>query len=144
MIIPEICYQLTDFDLSGQLAEFVRIQLDSSAAAVSVSNSGFYTVPAGKLLVIQSLSGYLEPGAAQTGLSVAVTAVAGAQVHEIHGQTFVNVIATQRCYFALKAHMIFPMGFSFSQNGRFNAGVNPNTVRVAMTGWLIPRGSVVI
>ncbi len=146
MRIPEACYLLTGMDLSGTLAELVYLRATTSQAAANPSVSGFYTVPKGKILVMQSMISSLSPGAAQKALrgNVIFVALGISRLltgHQVNPAIAAAIEVIERLDVA---GLMLPEGVVFSYDGAFDAGIAANKITLDGTGWLIPRGSVVI
>jgi len=147
MMIPEACYRLTDLDLSGTLAEFVSLKNTVTGAAAALAGS-FYVIPVGKLLVVQSIVSTLTPGAAQTARYHAIYMVINGKLINLASRAVdpavaaaIGIAETMRI---ASGGLIIPFGYALQHVSEFNAGVAVNSMTVDLTGWLIPRGSVVI
>ncbi len=145
MILPDACYRLTDIDLSGTLAEFLAARADTSVTTPTPTVS-LYTVPKGKLLAIQTLGAWLWPGNGNLVSTIEffftfLQRDIHVFSHTINPALAVNVqyqIATPN------VQMILPEEIELQVRGTFTSTGTLNTIRTYMTGWLIPRGSVVI
>ncbi len=145
MILPDACYRLTDIDLSGTLAEFIAARADASAVTPTPTVS-LYTVPKGKLLAIQTLGTHLIPGNANLVSDVEffftfLQRDIHVFSHTINPALAVNVqyrIAVPNVQMMLPGEIVLQVRSNMTSTGTVNS------MRTYMTGWLIPRGSVVI
>jgi len=146
MNLPEVCYRLTDMDLSGSLADFVSIFASDSAASVSPGKIAFYTVPRGKILLLQSIVVSAIPGAAQLLRDARISFAFNGQVIQVFAENANPAIAAAIAVrmTAPAPEILIPQEFALSLTSTFNAGVAANYIETNITGWLIPRGSVVI
>jgi hypothetical protein len=146
MRFPEVCYKLTDMDLSGVLAEFVALYGTATGAVANITVFNYYVVPKGKLLVLQNLVLVVTPGAAQTA-RYAHTGFDYLGIARILIGFSVDpaIAAAIPVYESLPAAgIIIPEGMALHATANFNAGVAANMITVHGQGWLIPRGSVAI
>jgi len=143
MMIPEACYRLTDLDLSGTLAEFIAMKVTAAAAAAAVTAT-LYTVPLGKILVIQTLGSNADPGAGQNVTLHTHRFDFQNSVFQINEKGAEAADVNSRLYELSGVGRMFPQGCAVKAVATFNSGVQINTVDGWLSGWLIPRGSVVI
>jgi len=145
MMLPDICYRPTELDLSGVLAEFVTLYALNIQSA-QVVTTPIYTVPKGKLLVLQKLVMVLSPGATYVAKTGEVYFTYLGIIRFLAGATVNPAIpAADTVYVPLvNEEIVLPQEIALIAEGTFSNGVNTNYVAVHGIGWLIPRGSVAI
>ncbi len=95
---------------------------------------------------MQSMISSLSPGAAQKALrgNVIFVALGISRLltgHQVNPAIAAAIEVIERLDVA---GLMLPEGVVFSYDGAFDAGVAANKITLDGTGWLIPRGSVVI
>lgn len=145
MILPEWALRPTDKELDGPVCEYVIARLTLTAAGVSPTGILVSAAP-GKILVVQSITVNYTPGAAQTGqwFHVYQAALGATQPIAAAPANPAIAAAVQSVLSLLRSEIIIPMFVDLQAQAVFNAGVAVNTATFYLTGWLIPRSSVVI
>lgn len=141
MIFPESLFRLNDIDKLKTFIEFVAIDKYWTTAAAVFDNE-FYTVPLGFNLCIQSLYLDAEGGGAQTVSLIAINVLpAGTQAITLMGKEGGGIARVDLNLSV--SPIILPPGTILKAFGSFSAGVAANFVEVDMSGFLIPKGTIV-
>lgn len=146
MRFPEKLYQLTQSDLAGTLVipYFNRV-VTANGAAVGFFSTDTLAGIGDKFLVLTSLNGELNSGAAQTvvrgALRVNSPATDATQIRVTVAGEF-TVAAPTNFYVNWSGELWLPPGWQVTLQGEFNAFVAANTATLSVTGLLVPRGSI--
>jgi hypothetical protein len=146
MIFPETCYRPTDLDLAGTLLDFVRKFGTTFSAAAAQQIPALYEVPKGKILVVNSLICYANPGAAQTCQTIEARVLTNGQYIDIGCASPNPSIAADvpSVHKLIERDLWLVEGSVIDISAAFNAGAAVNLIAVYLYGALVPRGAVAI
>lgn len=141
--LPDFLYKLTERDQQVTPIEIVLNTANNSAAGTQLQIQ-IYTVPKGKILLLETVGVFAIPGTSQYLVNWGLVVSNGAQSCIVAGSQ--NPVTTSLSY---KGGQVFgPMsvgeGSILTVNGIFNAGANSNSFTAAFSGILIPRGNYAI
>lgn len=139
---PEQLYQLSQRDLQVTWLDPAIFQNIDILAAVSV-NTTLFTVPEGRVLLLQSVSAIADPGAAQSCRSVSISLLqpVSATLFPLARETFA-VAADQDRVANWSGSIMVPPGYGINALATFDAAVAANSIRGDMVGLLIPLANV--
>lgn len=141
MFFPEALYLLSQRD--QQVTWLDPVVFDSNQSLAQVNVTAAYTVPTGRILILQNVSVEFAAGAGQT------VTWGGAVIRPVPTPSPYGILMAE--YFAAGAvkvtvnwsgSIIVPSGWLVQSDAIFNAGANPNYAALAMHGILIPVGNV--
>lgn len=146
MLAPEIAYQFRlAKDTASTMIEEVFVSNETSLANVVVNNR-VYTVPSDRILILTSVMGALEAGAAQIPYRLNIQLERNGLARKL----FVKYRHTDPAIDPLPARLglnvpceiwLHP-GWSINVYGVYSAGAAANITEGCITGILIPRGNI--
>ena len=139
--VPELAYQFRQLtDTASPTIEHVLIQ-QSAAVASAAHAVTLYTVPAGRILVLNAATLRCEAGAAQTVLQGQIRVSRGGQNFNIFAKSYEFAAAAYLAQSWPCSVWLHP-GWVIDARGEFSAGAAANNVIGTLIGQLIPRGNV--
>lgn len=150
---PDFLYSLTPRDEQVTGIEIVNHQFGTMSTAANVSStpsSGNYTVPKGKVLIINSLTFFARAFATGQTIWAALRAIpiaGGSQVYYLAAGSPGNSLTTGLDnYFPATnaAHIIIPENYTLSIEMQFTVAGASSVFNGALNGILIPRGTIAI
>lgn len=138
-------YQLRPGDFGSISFELIQRKITTSGTATGLT-AAFSDLAKDKLLVLTNMSGILEPGTGQGNVAVAVNGYGGGgSFHDIFRLVFAET-ADLSDAFNWQGTVVFrgrgPGEKTIGADAVFDSGVNSNTVRLSITGYIIPRANV--
>lgn len=145
---PELTYQFnTELDTSGPTLQLVHRSLTLTSASVLLQLN-LAGIPKESIFILSSASIAALPGAAQTVVALSILGTTPAlNLFNIKNAFFPVLAVEPRTLDFSGEIMIHGSGGilnSVSLLATFNAGVAANQVRMAIAGYVIPRGNVAI
>jgi hypothetical protein len=141
---PEFLYKLTARDMQVTPLEIVIVTANNSAPATNIQTQ-LYTVPKGKILLLDTVSFFEVAGAAQKFLNgrISVTGQNGSTI--IAGRSAASATAGIPYADSVEFNSVaIGEGNIITVTNIFDSGVASNSSTNGLTGILIPRGNFAI
>jgi hypothetical protein len=144
MFFPEFLFQLSARDQQVTWLDPFAGDIVDTAAAVSVTSTGF-TVPNARAFLLQSASAVANPGAAQAVTSIVVSVIrpdpdtTGARLSE-RDSAAAAANTSKTANWA--GSILVPPGWRVIATANFDAGVAVNNLRLGIVGLFIPIGNI--